>query len=256
MQLAAAPAATPASSTVLKAFEVLRLFRHQPTLGASECARKLGVPRTTAHRILVSLEQAGAVQRTTEGRYELGVEIFKIGALTPGIAGLVNSSYSVLSSLSSELRLPAHLGIRDGLVLLYVAKVDDGRGRRLPTAPGITGPLHATALGKVHLAALDDDEVRSMLAVTGRRITPYTTVHAGALLEELAEIRATGFAFDAEESVLGISCIATAIQAPDGTLIAAISLPAPAERFGRPELARLGPALRAAATTIQARLHR
>lgn len=243
---------TAPSSTVLKAFELLELFADHPLLGAAECARLLGTPRATAHRLLVSLKEAGAVESTAAGHYRLSLHMFQLGSLVPLRRRLHEGAHAALEELVDRTGLPAHLGALNGTRVLYLEKAHRARDR-IPTDVGVDGPLHATALGKALLAHAGTDVVSQVVAEGLRRYTPTTIVDDGCLYEELACIRASGFAYDREEMTPGIICIAVPIRDHVGRVVATLSIPAPAAR-GRHHLDSLRTPLLEARASIQRRL--
>jgi DNA-binding IclR family transcriptional regulator len=240
---------TEPSTTVLKAFTVLELFRRYPHLGVSQCAVLLGMTRASAHRLLVSLTAAGALERTASGRYRLAIWMFEVGTQAPLMRALHDRAQVAMGRLAEDVRLQAHLAVRDGTHLVYLLKTSHVAGR-VNTRPGARNPLYATALGKVLLAGAPDAVVDRVLSAPLRRFTPHTRTSPTLLRAQLDEVRRTGFAYDLEERQQGVACIATAIRDRDGKVIAAISIPTPAENYlGR--LDTLRPPLQRAASSVE-----
>jgi len=221
---------TEPSTTVLKAFTVLELFRKHSQLGVSQCAALLGMTRASAHRLLVSLTAAGALERTPSGRYRLAIWMFEVGTQTPLMRALHDRAQVAMGRLAEDVRLQAHLAVRDGTHLVYLIKTSHVAGR-VNTRPGARNPLYATALGKVLLAAAPEPIVDRVLTGPLRRFTPHTRTSPALLRAQLEEVRRTGFAYDLEERQQGVACIATAIRDQSGQVIAAISIPTPAENY-------------------------
>ncbi len=221
---------TEPSTTVLKAFTVLELFRQHPQLGVSQCAELLGMTRASAHRLLVSLTAAGALERTASGRYRLAIWMFEVGTQAPLMRALHDRAQIALERLAEDVRLQAHLAVREGSHLVYLLKTSHVAGR-VNTRPGARNPLYATALGKVLLAGAPGPVVDRVLSAPLRRFTPHTRNSPALLRTQLEEVRRTGFAYDLEERQLGVACLATAIRDQTGRVVAAISIPAPAENY-------------------------
>jgi IclR family transcriptional regulator, KDG regulon repressor len=221
---------TEPSTTVLKAFTVLELFRQHPHLGVSQCAEMLGMTRASAHRLLVSLTAAGALERTATGRYRLAIWMFEVGTQAPLMRALHDRAQVALERLAEDVRLQAHLAIREGTHLVYLLKTSHVAGR-VNTRPGARNSLYATALGKVLLAGAPAPVVDRVLSGPLRRFTPHTRNSPGLLRAQLEEVGRTGFAYDLEERQLGVACLATAIRDQSGRIVAAISIPAPAESY-------------------------
>lgn len=245
---------TDPSLTVLKAFRVLDLFRTHRQVGVSQCAELLGLTKANAHRLLVSLAAAGAVERTDSGQYRLSIWMFEVGAQVPLLRALTEQAQVPMERLVAETGLQAHLAVRDGTELIYLLKIShvDGRVR---TRPGTRNALYATALGKVLMAGAPESVIEEVIAQGLRPLTRYTRTSPALLRAELADVRRTGFAYDHEERQIGVSCIATGLHDRTGRVIAAISVPSDAEHRGA-DHGRLQAALRKAAQTIEARLDR
>jgi DNA-binding IclR family transcriptional regulator len=230
--------ATEPSTTVLKAFTVLELFRQYPQLGVSQCAELLGMTRASAHRLLVSLVAAGALERTASGRYRLAIWMFEVATQAPLMRVLHDRAQVAMERLAAGVRLQAHLAVRERSHLVYLLKSNHVAGRA-NTRPGSRNPLHATALGKVLLAGAPEPVIERILNSPLRRFTPHTRTSPALLRTQLDDVRRTGFAYDREERQQGVACIATAIRDRTGRVIAAISIPTPAETYlGRLETLR------------------
>lgn len=219
--------ATSPSTTVLKAFELLELFSERPLLGAGEAARLLGTPRASTHRLLVTLRAAGVLESNDHGQYRLGLRLFELGSFAPLRRRLHDESTLPLEQLASEVALPAHLAVRDGVDLLYLEKVHQ-RPADVPTRVGQRAPLHATAAGKVLLAHAPRTVVERYVTEPVQRFTAHTIVEPRRLLVELDRIRDRGLAWEREESCLGVASVATRIRNHTGKVVAAISVAAAA----------------------------
>jgi len=221
---------TPASSTVLKAFHVLDLFRSQSALGAAECARLLGMPRASAYRILISLVEAGALETTPSGQYRLTLKMFELGLRVPRQRWLVDAAYIPMEVLVTRTALAAHLAVRDGLELVYVVKLRHAPDRTRAQA-GDRNCLHATALGKVLLAHAPYETAEQLLERGLWRFTPHTLTTRQQLMEQLEQIREEGCAYDREERTIGLVSTAVPIWDPLGRVVASLSVLGPVERY-------------------------
>lgn len=219
---------TAPSSTVLKAFSVLDLFREYPQVGVTQCSDLLGLPRPTAHRLLTSLACAGALERTGSGAYRLAIRMFEIGTQAPFFRSLSDHGRVAMEGLVAGTNLISHLAVRDGRDVVYLVKVSHQTGR-VQTRIGLRNPLYATALGKVLLAHASRDIIEEVIAAPLDMFTPHTVPNAQMLCEQLVEVRRTGFGYDREERQLGVVCVATGIHDQSGAVVAALSVSAPAE---------------------------
>ena len=246
--------ATNSSSTVLKAFQVLDLFRDQPVVGAAECARILGMPRASAYRMLISLVEAGALELTPSGHYRLTLKMFELGLHVPRQRWLYDAAYLAMERLVSRTKLSAHLAVRDGLQLVYVAKLRHAPDRTSARA-GERNWLHATAIGKVLLAYAPPQIIKDLLEEGLRPFTPHTITTREQLRDQLEQIRIEGCAYDREERTIGLVSVAVPIRDRGGETVASMSVLGPVETY-RQRLDQLRDELIAARAEVERRLTR
>jgi IclR family acetate operon transcriptional repressor len=231
-------------SVLGKAIRVLDSFGPETgTLSLGELARRAGLPKSTVHRIAGQLAQWGVLERA-KGGFRLGIRLFEWGSLVPHQRELREAAVPFMEDLYESTHETVHLGLLDGIEVIYVDKIAGHRGVPVPTSVGRRMPAHCTGLGKAILAFSGPDLVERVIGSGLRPRTAYTIVVPDVLRRELAGVRTRGVAYDREESVLGVACAAAPIRNEDGTAIAALSVTGPTVRVD-PE--RLGPAVRTAA---------
>lgn len=188
-----------------------------------EVARRTGLPRSTAHRILDQLVQLGWLQHG-KGSYTLGPRVLGLAAPERDVDELRYAAAPVVQDLALRSGLVVHLAVLDGGLIRYLDKVGGRRAVDIPSRVGAAMPAHATALGKAMLAWLDPEEVdarvRSLLVPrTGRTVRDLDELHA-----ELHRVRMRGgLAMEREECFPDIACAAIAVRR-DGLPLAALSL--------------------------------
>jgi len=215
---------------IARAAELLRELQASPGgLAQAELAARVGLARSTVHRILTALEAEGLVMsRTRRGRYRLGPEFVR---LAEGARhGLVAEIRPFLDKLSRELDETVDLSIRDGDHVTFLDQVEAPQRLRAVSAVGASFPLHCTANGKAVLATLPPDELAALLPPALPAFTVHTVTDPKRLLAELAQVRASGVAFDREEHTEGICAVGTSVLPSSGAALA-ISVPMPALRF-------------------------
>jgi DNA-binding IclR family transcriptional regulator len=220
---------TPISGTVLKAFQVLDLFMENGSLTPADCAARLGWPRATCHRLLLTLREVGALELNEGGHYNLSLRLFEIGAQAPVRRRLCDRGHLPLQLLSEETGMTSHLGARSGANLVFLDVVP-GRSFKLATRVGHRAPLHATSIGKLLLAHAPEKVIQNVTERGLTRFTDATIVRPADLLRQLHEIREKDVSYEREEIHKGTSCIAVPIRL-QGRVIGAISLAFP---IGRP----------------------
>jgi DNA-binding IclR family transcriptional regulator len=216
------------SGTIDKALELLfHLHAHGAARGLSEVARALGLPKSTAHRLLAALSRRGLVERDAHGRYRPGIALVALGLGALEREPLVAAARPVLERAAEQLGETIFLSCaRAGR--LYVLDKQEGTGF-LRAAPRVGSeiPPHATAIGKVFLAFAPDE-----VALPARlsRYTSATITDAAALAREVARVRERGMAELHDEWIPGLSGVAAPIRL-GGRLLGAIACAAPSSHF-------------------------
>jgi len=158
--------------------------------------------------------------------------------------------------LEGDVRENVLLAVLDRREVVYVERVEGTHPmvRLAGVRVGSRAPAHGTAVGKVLLAEREPEEVRALLASTGMRaLTRRTITSVTAFEDELKRVRINGVAYDRQEIVAEVGCLAAPVYDRYGNVVAAVSLAMPWYRFERRERELVGP-LRAAADAITARL--
>lgn len=206
-----------------KAFCLLvELGSQKDACGLTELARRTSMSKTTAHRILSSLERSGAVERSGSA-YRLGGAVHRIAtADTRSQTRLVETLTPFLLDLHARTRSTAHLGALDGVELVYLNKIRSHASVELATRVGRHAPAYCTAMGKALLAC---DEKAAQLVAQGpfTAWTPHTITDGDRLLMELAKVRRQGYSVNVDEGFLGLTCVGAPVFGPDGTAVAALS---------------------------------
>lgn len=218
--------ATKSSATVGKAFSVLSLFRDHPIVTVAICEAALEIPRSTAHRLLVSLREAGVLEQINGGHYVLSLDLFELGVRAPQRRMLDDRIGVDLEAIAYSTGLRANVGVQRGLEVVYIASASGQRAQSqgIRTRVGYRGPLHATAMGKIFLAYSDDSLLERMLASELETYTSQTVIDEAPLREELAEIRAQSYAFSVGQYQPFATAVAVPIRSWDGSVRAALSL--------------------------------
>jgi DNA-binding IclR family transcriptional regulator len=172
-----------------------------------DLADRCGLNRSTAWRILATLEESGLVERDPRtGRYEVGYALVALAAAA-GHEPLVRRAHPLLRALAEACDETASLAVPRHLRLVYVDQVQAPHVMAADWL-GRATPLHATSTGKALLAWLPDDELAAALPVRLPRFTDTTITTRAALRAELASVRGRGFAVsrgELEPALWGVS---------------------------------------------------
>jgi DNA-binding IclR family transcriptional regulator len=242
---------------LLHGLAILDLFSaDERVLTVGEMSRRLDMHKSSASRLAATLSAAGYLEPAgAPGRYRLGSKLLGLAALAAGGDALPRVATPVLERLVADCGETGHVAVLDGTESVTVGVVDGWRSVRMHSTVGKRSPAHATAIGKALLAALPDAEVKRRY---GRRAlerrTPNTIRTVPALLEDLDEVRARGWAADREELEPGLRCIAAPVADHTGAVVGAVGLSGPTDRITATVARRLGRDLRATAAEISAGL--
>jgi DNA-binding IclR family transcriptional regulator len=239
-----------------RGLHLLQLFSESPDgLTAKQVAGRSRLPVSTVHRFLANLESAAFLNCGGDGVYQLGAACCAIGQAALGQLDIRRVSLPYLEKLNRQTRETIHLTLRHGLSAVYVEKLDSPEPLRIHSHIGATVPLYCTAVGKVMLAYMNDEERERVLPQLGlKRLTPNTVGNLQELVAELYRVKKNGYACDLEEHELHIRCIAAPIWDREGEVNASLSITAPMVRMTVARLRQLAPLILAAGVEISREL--
>lgn len=242
-------------SSVRNAARLLKAFSSRdPEFGVTELASRLGLGKSTVHRVLATLVDEDLIEQDAEtGRYRLGLAIHDLGGASANtdLHAAVLMPMSVLRNRTGET---VHVGVLDGRDVVYVERLDSPHTLRLFLEVGRRSAAHSTSTGKCLLANLPPDRLDAMLAGWDLPAkTPHTVTDQAALRRQLQDVRRRGYAVNRSESELGVLSAAAPIRDVTGRVVAAMSVAGPAPRM-EPALPRVSTAVREAAAVASRRL--
>jgi DNA-binding IclR family transcriptional regulator len=221
-----------------RALSVLDAFgpRHR-CLSLSEIARRAGLTLPTAHRLVRELVEWGALERDGEGRYSVGLRLLELSALAPRGLELREAAFPHLEDLHQVTGGNVHLGVRDGMEVVYVEALRARQRNPVSSRVGDRWPMHATGTGLVLLAHAEPDFQEAVLHSPLRRYNPMTVVDPTELRRTLARIRQTGVAVARGQITMPDLVVAVPVLDPAGHVAAAVSVVVEAEGARPRELA-------------------
>jgi len=234
---------------------LLALGDSQGEAGVTELARRLGLHKSTASRLLATLERRGLVEQDDEsGKYRLGLVVIRLAERAERTLDLRALAMTELEHLARQTRETASLGVLDGDALLTVAQREGSYLAAVGDWTGRTSPLHCVASGKVLLSAMAERDVLRMVRHGLVAHTERTITELEPLLEELARVRRRGFAIDLGEYQPSICGVAAPVRDARGAVTAAVAIWGPALRIGPRRIPELAAHVRDAAEAISLRL--
>lgn len=234
----------------------LTLMRHLAEsadgLTLTDLAETAGLPPSTTHRLLTTLEAERFVRADpTGGLWRVGVSAFMVGSAFTRSRDLLTLSRPYLRRLTELSGETANLFVESDGEAICIAQVESSHTMRAITGVGGRLLLHTSAAGKVLLAFVDAARRAEMLGSGPLVRLTDSTIHDPAVLERaLAEIRADGFGIDEGEHAPGLRCVAAPVFDEHGEIAAAVSISGPGTRIARERLPQLGRHVAAAAIDV------
>jgi IclR family KDG regulon transcriptional repressor len=243
-------------SSVANSLRLLKAFSDEDAeIGISALAQRLGLAKSTVHRLASTLIGADMLEQNPEtGRYRLGLGLLELGALVRRNMDVSNEAKPYLRMLRETTGETVHLAVLDHASVFYVTKLESKQAIRMSSEVGARAPVHCTGDGKALLAFQPDDFVNEVIGYGLPERTPNTITDPKALRRDLAAIRTRGYAIDNEESELGLRSVAAPIQSESGAVIASLSIAGPAHRISRKTLVAYAHEVVKAADAISQRL--
>ncbi len=236
-------------TSVEKAVDVLfHLHGEAAPVGVTELGRALGLPKSSAHRLLTSLARRGLVERDERGRYAPGFGLVALGLGAVDRDPLVTAARDILQREAAALGETVFLVAARAGKLVVLDKAEGGGFLRASPHVGSEVPLHATAVGKLFLAFGD-------ASAPGRleRFTENTPTRRADLDAAVARAQRDGFAHSREEWIAGLSVIAAPVRVR-GRMLGALAVGASTPRLEAGDLSAITQSVRDAADRIAAKL--
>ena len=243
-------------SSVATSVRLLKAFsEEQVEIGISDLAKRLGVAKSTVHRLAVTLVADGMLERNPDsGKYRLGIALFRLGSLVRRRMSVSNEARPLLRELREKVNETVHLAVLDGTDIMYVFDLESTQSIRMRSDVGVRKPAYCTAEGQAILAFQPADVVERVVRDGLAARTPQTITDPQTLKKLLEGVRARGCAIEDEESELGMRCIAAPLRNDSGEVIAAIGLAGPVSRLSKKALSAYAPHVIETAAAISARL--
>ncbi len=253
---AKAPKSSSRLSSVANSIRLLKAFTDDEyELGVSSLAKRLGLAKSTVHRLASTLIKDDMLEQDKEtGKYRLGLALFELGARVRRKMNVFNEAQLALKDLAEKTEETAHLTVLDHASVLFLYKFESRQAIRMKSVLGARVPAHCSADGKAMLAYLGNEMIEAIAADGLAALTPKTITEVSQLIADLAQVRARGYAIDDEETEIGLRAIAAPIRDHNGEVVAAISVAGPIQRMTKKVVLSHAPKVVAAAEAISARL--
>ncbi|MEM7428308.1 MAG: IclR family transcriptional regulator [Pseudomonadota bacterium] len=228
------------------------LSEHTQGLSLSALAHEVGLPTSTAHRLLTTLQNERYVRFDPEhSAWLVGVQAFRAGSAFLRSRDLVATARPYMRRLMEQTGETVNLAVLDRGEVVYLAQTETHKMMRAIARPGGRAEIYCSGVGKALLAHLHIDEADELIAsLAFRPETDHTLTSAEDLRRDLNTVRQRGFAIDDEENAIGLRCIASAIFDENAEPMAGISVSGPTARVSENKIAALGSAVSEIAAEI------
>ncbi len=216
------------------AFRALEAFSDADMeLGLQEVSSRAGISKSSAFRILFTLENLGYVTKNpASGKYQLGLKILEAARRARSGRNLVQIARPYMNHLLDRFGETVNLAIFQDGDVVYVEILEGRQAFRMTGDVGARAPLHASAIGKAIAASLPENTIRTLLEeYRMTRLTPRTITSREQYLRELAKIRSRGYSLDEEEVERGAMCVAVPIPGDGLHAEQALSVSGPTHRI-------------------------
>jgi DNA-binding IclR family transcriptional regulator len=242
------------SQTVERALSILEFLADEPK-GLGQVAEHLGVHKSTASRLLQTVEAQGFVRHDERYTYRLGPRLLNLAFRTLAAIDVRVVAAPHLRRLGELTAQTVHLGCLDGGEVMYIDKHEGSQSVRMYSRIGKQAPLHCTGVAKAILAFRPEAERRALAErITYVPHTKRTITTPAAFLAELDKVRARGFAVDDREHEDFIHCVAAPIRSPDGDVSHGLSISTTTMSLSRKQLLELAPVLLETSAAIEKEL--
>jgi DNA-binding IclR family transcriptional regulator len=243
-----------AIASVDHALRAAAMLQLEDGLTVSQVAERLGVARSTAHRLLAMLVYRDFAVQDDDRVYRAG-PVLELAVHSPSrTSSLRGAALPHLHRLVDLVEETANLAIRTGDTVRFIASAECRQALRVSSREGMVFPAHRTTAGLLLLAELTGSEVDRVYAAERYRDRPAERPDPVALRTELARVRRQGFAVNSERSERGLVAVGVTVRGPDGTAQAGLSVSMPSVRYDRRQLPALVETLRATARGLEADL--
>jgi IclR family transcriptional regulator, pca regulon regulatory protein len=248
------------SQSLERGLAILSCFTpSRPVLGIADIAEELDMSRSTTHRYAITLVALGYLKQGAARKYRLGLRVTDLGMSAMSSTALREHAHPYLRELCERSGYTTSLAVLDGPEIVYVDRARSIRREQrkidLGLAVGARLPAYCTAMGKILLAHLPEDEQHELIsAMKLTKRAPNTITGKQALRDELAQVLEDGFAVNDQELAPGLHAIAVPVRDESRELVATVNMAAHTSMISLEELAdALGPHLVSTADRISAR---
>lgn len=243
-------------ASVDNALRLAAMLQLEGPMRVADAAERLGVARSTAHRLLQMLVYRDFAAQRDDQRYIAGPMLAHSTTPRSGVAGLRALALPHLRELASATGETTNLVVMVGTHARFVVSVESLQALRVGDREGMAFPAHLTSGGKAMLAMLPEEECTRVLRqlATVQEHTGGAPLNPVAVARDLDQVRRVGYAVNDQETERGVAAVGLVVHGPGTEGGAAITVSMPSQRFEPAALGLVVGAMRASAAGIEATL--
>ena len=243
-----------AVTSVDHALRLAVVLQVEGPLTVSAAAERLGVARSTAHRLLRTLVYRDFAVQAEDRTYRAGPVLEISGRSTSDISRLRAAALEPLRVLVDSVEETCNVSVRVGTTVRFVASVECDRALRVGSREGMVFPAHQVTGGLVLLSALSPERVDALYSSQRFTDRPQDLPDMNRLHADLRAVRRTGIAINLERSERGLAAVGRAVLDADGDAVAAVSVTMPTVRYRKDRVPEIVSALAVASEAVTAGL--
>lgn len=241
-------------ASVDHALRVATILQMEGGATVAQLAERLGVARSTAHRILAMLVYRDFAVRGEDRVYRAG-PVLELAAHSQSLVSRLRTvALPHVRRLAGLLDETTNLSVRAGDTARFIVSVECWQALRVGSREGMVFPAHRTTAGLLLLSDLSDEELEEVYAPERYRDRPADRPDLTRLRAELKRLRRSGFAVNKERSERGLVAVGVPVRGRDGTALAGLSVSMPSVRYDPKRLRSLVATLGAAAHAVDEEL--
>ncbi len=239
---------------VERALSIIQILADSPGLrpvGVTEIAGRLGVSKSTAHRLLTTMAQFNFVARgEPAGKYRLGWALYQVAHRLPHANGVHAIAQPLIREAAIRLGETVNLAVRFESRMVFIESWGVASGLKVETPRGVPQPLHNSAAGKALIIDLDEPALSQLCGSRLQATTDKTLKTPESLAEDLAACRRRGYTLDIGEAEEGVHCVGVPIRDHQGQIVASLSVTGPSQRLTGDKLEEAAECVRVLALEI------
>ncbi|PKI03415.1 IclR family transcriptional regulator [Glaciecola sp. 33A] len=224
---------------LIRGLKILQAFSSEkPFLGVSDIARELDVSRSTAFRLSLTLENMGFLKRVKHSKkYCLGLKVLDLGFKLLAGMDIVDIARPHMEELSENTKVCSHLAVRDGISVVYIARILGKHHTVSSVGVGTRFPAYATSTGRILLANLSIAELATLYeGIELKKITKNTPLTIGDLINQIEQDKSDGYTLSWETYEKNLASLAVPIRDNTREIVASLNVSCPTTTYSRSEL--------------------